>query len=123
MCEMSEIIKESLDGIKGFASTDAIIGKTIKPDSGVSIIPISKMTVGFIGGGVDYGQKKLAQNQNFGGGSGAAVSITPIALLAIKDDSTVNLIPIEKDKNGSDKIFSVLERTPEIIGKIKSSMS
>ena len=81
------------------------------------------MTVGFIGGGVDYGQKKLAQNQNFGGGSGAAVSITPIALLAIKDDSTVNLIPIEKDKNGSDKIFSVLERTPEIIGKIKSSMS
>ena len=120
---MSEIIKESLDGIKGFASTDAIIGKTIKTDSGVSIIPISKMTVGFIGGGVDYGQKKLAQNQNFGGGSGAAVSITPIALLAIKDDSTVNLIPIEKDKNGSDKIFSVLERTPEIIGKIKSSMS
>ena len=123
MCEMSEIIKESLDGIKVFASTDAIIGKTIKTDSGVSIIPISKMTVGFIGGGVDYGQKKLAQNQNFGGGSGAAVSITPIALLAIKDDSTVNLIPIEKDKNGSDKIFSVLERTPEIIGKIKSSMS
>ena len=123
MCEISEIIKESLDDIKGFASADAIIGKTIKTDAGVSIIPISKMTVGFIGGGVDYGQKKLAQNQNFGGGSGAAISITPIALLTIKEDSTVNLIPIEKDKNGSDKIFSMLERTPEIIAKIKSSMS
>ena len=123
MREMSEIIKESLDGIKGFASTDAIIGKTIKTDGGVSIIPISKMTVGFVGGGVDYGQKKLSQNQNFGGGSGAAVSITPIALLAIKQDSTVNLIPIEKEKSGCDKIFSVLERAPEILGKIKSSMS
>jgi len=123
MSEMNEIIKESLDGIKAFADTDAIIGKSIRTDSGVSIIPISKLTIGFIGGGVDYGQKKLSQNQNFGGGSGAGVSITPIAFLTVKDDSTVNLIPIEKEKNGSDKIFSVLERSPEIIGKIKNSFS
>ena len=67
MSDMSEIIKESLEGVRGFANTEAIIGNVINTQSGVTIIPISRLTVGFAGGGFDYGQKKLSQGQGFGG--------------------------------------------------------
>ena len=120
---MSEIIKASLDGIKAFANTEAVIGNPINTDAGIIIIPISKLSVGFIGGGLDYGQKKITHSQNFGGGSGTGVSITPIAFLTIAPDSTVNLIPVDASKHGADKILSFLERTPEIIDKIKKLMS
>ena len=60
MSDMNEIIKESLDGIKSFADLEKVIGKPINTPSGVTIIPISKLTVGFLGGGIDYGQKKMS---------------------------------------------------------------
>ena len=63
MSDMSEIIKESLDGINSFADPQKVVGDAIHTPSGVTIIPISKLTVGFAGGGADYGQKKLTHTQ------------------------------------------------------------
>ena len=122
MSEMNEIIRESLDGIKGFADSDAIIGKSINTSSGVTIIPVSKLTVGYLGGGVDYGTKKLSQSQNFGGGSGAGVSISPVAFLTVKGD-TVNLIPLSEQRGNTDRMSSLIEKTPEIIKLFKNNMS
>ncbi len=123
MSDMSEIIKESLDGIKGFADAETVIGRVINTPSGVTIIPISKLTVGFLGGGLDYGQRKTPQMQNFGGGSGTGISITPIAFLTVANDSTVNLISLNDDKPNADRLFSIIERSPEIIEKIKNTLS
>ena len=122
MSDMSEIIKESLEGVRGFANTEAIIGNVINTQSGVTIIPISRLTVGFAGGGFDYGQKKLSQGQGFGSGSGTGISITPIAFLTVKQDSSVNLISLNEDRSNIDKIFSVIEHSPEIIEKIKNTL-
>ena len=123
MSDMSEIIKSSLDGIKTFADAESVIGNSINTPSGVTIIPISKLTVGFLGGGVDYGQKKLTHVQNFGGGSGAGVSITPIAFLTVTPSGDINLINVNDPKECSGKLFSLIERSPEIIDKIKGIMS
>ena len=123
MSDMSEIIKESLDGIKIFADTERIIGQPINTPAGVTVIPISKLTVGFIGGGADYGQKKIAHSQNFGGGSGTGVSISPIAFLTVSADANVNIIPLNDDKSSADRFFSLIERSPEILEKIKNIMS
>lgn len=123
MSDMSEIIKESLDGIKNFADVDSVIGKVINTPSGVTVIPISKLTVGFAGGGFDYGQKKMSPAQNFGGGSGTGISITPVAFLAVTPDSGVSLIPLNKEKDSTDRIISVIERSPEIIERIKNTLS
>ena len=120
---MSEIIKESLDGIKIFADNERIIGQPINTPAGVTVIPISKLTVGFIGGGADYGQKKIAHSQNFGGGSGTGVSISPIAFLTVSADANVNIIPLNDDKSSADRFFSLIERSPEILEKIKNIMS
>ncbi len=123
MSDMSEIIKASLDGIKNFADTETVIGNVITTPSGVTVIPISKLTVGFAGGGIDYGQKKLSHMQNFGGGSGTGISITPIAFLTVANDSSVNLISIDDGQTTADRFFSLVERSPEIIERIKDILS
>lgn len=121
---MGDIIKTSLDGIKGFTDIENAIGSPIHTPSGVTVIPISKVTIGFATGGLDFGQKKLVSNQNFGGGGGSGVSITPIAFLTVGKNSEVNLIPISQTSNASiDHALSVIEHSPEIIRKIKDAMS
>lgn len=123
MSDINEIINSTIEGIKEFTDAGSVVGDAIHTPNGVTIIPISKISIALIGGGVDYGQKKLAQNQNFGGGSGTGISISPVAFLTISPDTSVNLIPINNKKTGQDKIFSILEKTPEIIQKLKGNLS
>ena len=124
MSDMSEIIKTTLEGIDSFTDVNSVVGSVIKTPDGMTIIPISKITVGFLGGGADYGQKKLSQLQSFGGGSGAGISISPVAFLTVAPDSTVNLIPLNSEsKAGVDRITSIIERSPEIIERIKQLLS
>ena len=122
--KMSDIIKSSLDGIKSFTDVDMGIGNAIHTPSGVTVIPISKISVGMATGGVDYGTKKLIGTQNFGGGGTTGVSVTPMAFLTVNSRAEVNLITL-KDKGESDvsKITTLIERSPEIIEKIKDALT
>lgn len=121
MSELSDVIRSSLEGIKELNDVNNVIGNAIHTPSGVSIIPVAKITMGFIGGGADYGQKRLAGSQSFGGGSGTGISITPIAFLTIDKLGGVNLLPISKDSTGPEKFLSLLEQAPDIINRFKSS--
>ena len=56
---LSEIIKTSLDGIKSFTDINTVVGKEITTPAGVTVIPVSKVTVGFANGGVDFITKKM----------------------------------------------------------------
>ncbi len=117
---MSEIIKASLEGIRDFTDMENAIGTPIQTPSGVTVIPVSKVSVGFATGGLDYGQKRLISQQNFGGGGGTGVSITPIAFLTVGKNAEINLIPVSTaQKNSLDHALSVIERSPELIQKIK----
>ena len=117
--KMGEIIKASLDGIKDFTDIENAIGTPIQTPSGVTVIPVSKVSVGFATGGLDYGAKKITSVKNFGGGGGTGLSITPIAFLTVGKNAEVNLIPINNSQTGVDHALSVIERSPEIIKKIK----
>ena len=122
--KMSDIIKSSLDGIKSFTNVDMGVGNVIETSSGVTVIPISKISVGMATGGVDYGTKKLIGTQNFGGGGTTGVQVTPMAFLTVNSNAEIKLISLE-DKGDSDvsKITSLIERSPEIIEKIKNALS
>ena len=121
---MSDIIRSSLEGVKSFTDMQTVVGNAIHTPAGVTVIPVSKVSVGFAGGGVDFGIKKLVGAQNFGSGSGSGVSITPIAFLTIGKNAEINLIQINPDSNKSvEKITSLIEHTPELIEKIKHTFS
>ncbi len=120
---MGEIIKASLEGIKSFTDMETVIGGAINTPSGVTVIPVSKISMGIATGGVDYGGTRQGSMQNFGGGGGTGLSITPIAFLTIGSDQQVNLIHINDSPSDIDKISSLIEHSPEIIEKIKSVLS
>ena len=120
---MSEIIKASTEGIKSFADMDCVIGNAINTPSGVTVIPVSKITMGIATGGIDYGEKKNLPNQNFGGGGGTGLSITPIAFLTVGREGEVNLISVNSFPSDVDKITTLIEHSPTIIEKIKSALS
>lgn len=117
--EMSGIIESALEGIKCIASCDISVGSIITTPSGVSIIPLSKVTVGLATGGVDYSGAKQTAKNNFGGGGGTGVSVTPIAALSINRDGEIRLLDLSESGEGLDKFTDILGAAPEIISKIK----
>ena len=122
--KMSEIIKTSLEGIRDFTTPDAAFGSAINTPSGVTIIPVSKITLGFASGGLDYSGKRNINDKSFGGGGGTAMSVTPIAFIAVGKNGEISMIPINNEGESSvDRMISLIERSPEIIDKIKGSLS
>ena len=95
---------------------NAIVGDPIVLGDSTTIIPISKVSFGFAGGGSDFVPKSgSASDAPFGGGSGAGVNITPIAFLVCKDDA-VRLLPIAAPASNS--VDRILDQAPEIIDRI-----
>lgn len=121
--KMSDIIKASMDGIKSFTDMETVIGNAITTPNGVTVIPISKVAMGIATGGIDYGKNKQDSEQNFGGGGGTGLSITPVAFLTVGRDAEVNLIHINGSGADVDKIVNLIERTPELIEKVKNALS
>lgn len=121
--KMSDIIRASLDGIRDLTDMETAIGDAITTPNGVTVIPVSKVTMGIATGGIDYATKKLTAPQNFGGGGGTGMSITPIAFLTVSPNAEIGLIPIRAQDNEIDKISKLIEHSPEIIAKIKGILS
>lgn len=119
---MSDMIKASLDGIRDFTDVDTVFGKAITTESGVTVIPVSKISVGFATGGVDIPTNDISSGINFGGGSGTGVSISPVAFLTVGKNAEINLIPIGKSNSGNivDRACDLIENSPSIIEKIKN---
>lgn len=121
--KMGDIIRASLDGIKSFTDMDTVIGGAINTPSGVTVIPVSKVSMGIATGGIDYANERKNGSQNFGGGGGTGLSITPIAFLTVGRDAEINLIHINPSGGEVDRIASLIEHSPEIIERIKTALS
>ena len=121
--KMSDIIRASIEGIKSFTDSETVIGNAITTPNGVTVIPVSKVAMGIATGGIDYGNTRGSTEQNFGGGGGTGMSITPIAFLTVGKDAEVNLIHINGASADVDKIVGLIDRAPEIIEKIKNALS
>ena len=120
--KISDIISTSLEKIKALADGETVIGNPIATPNGTTIIPVSKVSMGFASGGVDYsGKKAPAGAQNFGGGGGTGITVTPISFLIVSPDGNVQLMPITNPAQTDtvDKVTSFIERSPELLEKIK----
>ena len=120
---MSEIIRASLDGIKEFTDMDTVIGNTIITPSGVTVIPVSRVTVGFASGGLDWSNKIAHNPVSFGGGGGTGVSITPVAFLTVDSEAHISLINISGGDETVSRVTGLIEKAPDIIEKIKKTLT
>ena len=125
---MSEIIRASVEGLKSSFDANTIIGEAITTANGTVVIPVSKLSVGFASGGIDYMGKKAAvtSSNNFGGGGGSGLSVVPVAFLIISPAGSVELLNINDTKEPADpvsQIINAIERSPELIEKFKEVFS
>ncbi len=109
---IGNIMGITLDRLKEMVDVNTIIGEPISLQDGTTIIPISKVSFGFASGGSDLPNK--SDKDLFGGGSGAGVSIQPIAfLVAYKGD--VKLMQMSVNAPTQSALVSMI---PDVIDKV-----
>ena len=116
---MSEKLPNFLDTtiakIREMVDVNSVIGDPITVGDGVTIIPVTKVTVGFAGGGSDIPSKAQPQAAPFGGGTGGGVKVTPVAFLVVKDGN-VRMIPVAVPANTTAE--RIVEMVPDTLDKI-----
>lgn len=117
---VSEMLGNSMEKIRQMVDVNTIVGNPINTAQGVTLIPVSKISYGYAGGGTDFVPKNPAKDNPFGGGSGCAVKITPVAFLVIKGEN-VRMIPVTEAPSSS--LDRVIEMVPELVDKLSEFIS
>ncbi len=111
--KIEEVMSTAMKNIRSLIDVDIVIGKPIATTASVTIIPLTKATVGFVSGGGEYYSElkeiKKETEYPFAGGSGAGLNLQPIGFLII-DGKEVSLIKIDA-KSAVEKL---IEAVPEV---------
>ena len=106
---LEEVLRTVLDEFRTIASADTIIGKAIQAGNS-TIIPVSKVSIGFAGGGSSNTNK----DKGSGTGTGGGASIEPVAFIVITDGK----VSIQRIKAGDTGLGELLEKVPGLISRI-----
>jgi len=90
-------MQTAMESIKEMVDVNTIVGDAVETPAGSVIIPVSRVSFGFASGGGDYsgsGKEQAGDDLPFAGGSGAGVSIQPVAFLVVAKDQ-VKLLPVD----------------------------
>lgn len=111
---IGSLMDTTMKKIKEMIDVNTIIGEPITSPDGTLIIPVSKVSYGFAAGGSDLPTKK--ENKDcFGGGSGAGVTIQPVAFLTVYQGD-VRLVSVDRDEGTADKLVNMI---PDVLKKVK----
>ena len=113
---LPNMLDNTIDKIRQMVDVNSVIGTPITTPDGVTIIPVSKVSVGFGGGGSDFVSKNVNNQENpFGGGAGGGVKVTPICFLIVKDGA-VRMMPVAAPANTT--ADRIVEQVPDLLDKI-----
>ena len=121
---LPNMLESTIAKIREMVDVNSVVGDPIVTADGVTIIPVSKISVGLGGGGSDFVSKNVNHQDNpFGGGVGAGVKVTPVAFLVVKEGA-VRMIPVATPANTTaDRIVELVPDTLEkIVNFIDSRM-
>ncbi len=111
--KLPNMLENTIAKIREMVDVNSVVGDPITAGD-VTILPISKISIGLGGGGSDFTTKNSA-NQDFGGGVGAGVKVTPVAFLIIKDGSA-RMLPVATPANTT--ADRLVEMIPDTLDKI-----
>ena len=112
---LSDVIDVTMDKVKSLMETNTIVGEPMYFGSTV-IIPISKVSVGFVVGGGEYSDKssrRVATHYPMAGGSGGGISLSPVGFL-VSTDGDIKYIDVE-DKNAYQATLNILNKAVSMI--------
>ena len=113
---LPNMLENTIAKIREMVDVNSVIGTPITTADGVTIIPVSKVSVGVGGGGSDFVSKNPNKQENpFGGGAGGGVKVTPVAFLVVKEGS-VRVLPIPAPANTT--ADRIVEQVPDVLDKL-----
>ena len=110
--KLPNMIDSTIEKIRNMVDVNSVIGEPIVAGD-VTIIPVSKVSVGFGGGGSDFANKN--GDNPFGGGVGGGVKVTPICFLIVKDGN-VRMMPVAAPANTT--ADRIVEMVPDTLDKL-----
>lgn len=111
---VSEMVSEAVKSIKGLIDVNTVVGEPMSVGDGTIVIPISRVSFGFGGGGSEFAPKKDGNEPMFGGGIGGGASVKAEAFMVVSNGN-VRIVPISDSQSAVDKI---LDLVPGAIDKI-----
>ena len=123
------LMSSAMNSIQDMIDVNTIVGDPIETTNNIVIIPISKVCFGFAAGGSEFNEETIDEYTKkekeeliqyklpFGGGSGAGVSINPVAFLVVQEN-TVKLLPV----NHLSAIDRLLDYVPDLFEKMNQAM-
>ena len=115
--KINNLIEQSLENLDHLTDVNTVIGKPIVTASGFQLIPFSKVTLGNLSGGGEYGDVKVVKETDsfpFAGGSGAVVSLKPLGFL-LDDGKSCRIMRISEEP-----LYNLIERAGEIVREVMS---
>ena len=119
MHPIENILKSTMTELKGMIDVNTIVGAPFVSPNGCTIIPISKVSFGFVTGGAQYGKATKGEEEQypFGGGATSGVTIAPVAFM-VADDDMVKVLTISH-RNALDKL---MENAPQLIKEVSDAL-
>ena len=136
---IESIMSATMENIRDMVDVNTVVGEPVTASDGTTIIPISRVSFGFVAGGGDYelpGRKPPPQNGNgqngqngqggqsaqqtslpFAGGAGAGVSVSPVGFLVVSNDQ-VRLLPAQPYA----PLDRIIELAPQLVNDCKKWM-
>ncbi len=109
-----DLMATTIEKVKQMVDGETVIGSPIKVSDDVSIIPVSKISMGFASGGSDLPSKN--PKELFGGGGGAGVNVTPVAFLIV-ENGKVRLLQLARDGETIDRLVNMI---PDAVNQVSS---
>ncbi len=116
---IEQLMGEAMKNIKAMVDANTIVGDVITTPDGTTIIPITRVSVGFGAGGSEFGARPGPDGEKgkmFGGGTGGGISMNPVAFLVVTKDS-VRIMPVSTTMSTVERIVDTM---PELMGKFNS---
>lgn len=114
--KLPNMLNDTIAKLREMVDANTVVGTPVTLPDGVSVIPVSNVSVGFAGGGSDFVSKNPNAHDNpFGGGVGAGVKVTPVAFLVIKDGN-VRVLPVATPANTT--VDRLVEMVPDTLDRI-----
>ena len=108
------LMNTSMEKIRDLVDVNTIIGEPISSPDGTTIIPISKVSFGFVSGGSDL--PTSVPKDVFAGGAGAGISIKPQAFIVINKDGEAKILELGGKSSPND---GIIDSAPALLNKIK----
>lgn len=112
------LMKTTMESLKQMIDVNTIVGDAVETPDGTTIIPISRVSFGFASGGGEYknsdgsgddsgsNQDDQSQSYPFAGGTGAGVSVQPVAFMIVGKENT-KLLSVDQSANMFDNLVGL----------------